>query len=349
MKKLIALFITFVILFAAGSVQANEYKGKAIRAKMASEEIEGDFMTVWARNFSEHMEKWSGGKIKINVYPYGTLGATGDINELAQMGVVQFVFSDHAWISSFVPQAQALALNYLFPPERVPEILDWMARNGKFLPLLEQAFRKRGLVPLSIMFEGWQWISSNKEIKSPGDIKGVKLRLMSSKMLVENYKAFGASPTPMTYGEVYSGLQMGLIDAQVNPLFAAYSMKFYEVQDYFVLLKSEPFIGIPTVNQQFFDRLPKNVQEEMRRFWIDAIIPAGRWIDERNAADMKKMKAAKPSLKFRVIDNKTMKKFKLQAKTVYPLYREIGGDGANEILDALLSDIEKAKKALGIN
>ena len=224
-----------------------------------------------------------------------------------------------------------------------------MARNGKFLPLLEQAFRERGLVPLSIMFEGWQWISSNKEIKSPGDIKGVKLRLMSSKMLVENYKAFGASPTPMTYGEVYSGLQMGLIDAQVNPLFAAYSMKFYEVQDYFVLLKSEPFIGIPTVNQQFFDRLPKNVQEEMRRFWIDAIIPAGRWIDERNAADMKKMKAAKPSLKFRVIDNKNMKKFTLQAKTVYPLYREIGGDGANEILDALLSDIEKAKKALGIN
>ncbi|MDD4357887.1 MAG: hypothetical protein PHN98_11630 [Smithellaceae bacterium] len=53
-------------------------------------------MTVWARNFSDHIRDWSGGKIRIDVYPCGTLGATGDINELAQMGVNQFVFSDHA-------------------------------------------------------------------------------------------------------------------------------------------------------------------------------------------------------------------------------------------------------------
>lgn len=349
MKKLISFFIAFVLFSAFATAQAAEYTGKAIKAKLASEEIEGDFMTVWARNFSDHMKQWSDNKIIINVYPYGTLGTTGDINELAQMGVVQFVFSDHAWISSYVPQAQALALNYIFPPEKVPEVLDWMARNGEFLPLLEKAFRKKGLVPLAIMYEGWQWISSKKKIRNPGDMKGIKLRLMSSKMLVENYKAYGASPTPMTYGEVYSGLQMGLIDAQVNPLFAANSMKFYEVQDYFVQLKSEPFIGIPTVNKRFFDRLPKNVQKEMRRFWIDSIIPAGRWIDKRNAEDMKKMKAAKPSLKFYVVDAKTAAQFASLAESVYPLYREIGGKGANKILDALLTDIKNAKKALNID
>ena len=91
--------------------------------------------------------------------------------------------------------------------------------------------------------------------------------MAASKLLVEGYKAYGAAPTPMSYGEVYSGLQMGLIDAQVNPLFAIYSMKFYEVQDYVTQLKSEPFIGIPTVNQAFFDGLPQEVQEEMRKFW----------------------------------------------------------------------------------
>jgi TRAP-type C4-dicarboxylate transport system substrate-binding protein len=294
------------------------------------------------------MKQWSDGKITVDVYPYGTIGATGDINELAQMGIVEFVFSDHAWISSFVPQAQALALNYLFPSDRVPEILDWMARNGDFLPLLEKAFRKKGLVPLAIMFEGWQWVSSKKEIHTLDDMKGLRLRLMSSKMLVENYRAFGASPTPMTYGEVYSGLQMGLIDAQVNPLFAAYSMKFYEVQDYFVQLNSEPFIGIPTVNRRFFDRLPKKVQQEIRRYWIDAIIPAGRWIDERNATDLEKMKEARPSLKFHKLDDEAVALFADRAKTVYPLYQEIGGDGASEILEALLKDIASAKTALDI-
>jgi tripartite ATP-independent transporter DctP family solute receptor len=348
MKKSILILTTIFALTLFGTAMAANYSGPAINAKLASEEIEGDFMTVWARNFSDHMKEWSGGKINIEVYPYGTLGATGDINELAQMGVVEFVFSDHAWISSFVPQAQALALNYIFPTEKVPEVLGWMAQNGKFLPLLEDAFRKNGLVPLSIMFEGWQWVTSKKPITSLADMKGLKLRLMSSKLLVEDYKAYGASPTPMSYGEVYSGLQMGLIDAQVNPLFAIYSMKFYEVQDYLTQLKSEPFIGIPTVNEDFFNGLPKEVQDEMRKFWIDAIVPAGNWITKRNAEDMEKMKAAKPSLKFEILDNATIAKFKARAETVYPEYTKIGGDGAQAILDALLKDIADAKKALNI-
>ena len=348
MKRIISLLTAVFIITLFGTAMAASYTGPAVKAKLASEEIEGDFMTVWARNFSDHMKKWSGGKIDIEVYPYGTLGNTGDINELAQMGVVQFVFSDHAWISSFVPQAQALALNYIFPTERVPEVLDHMARNGEFLPLLEKAFRQNDLVPLAIMFEGWQWITSDKEIKSLDDMQGLKLRLMSSKLLVEDYQAYGASPTPMSYGEVYSGLQMGLIDAQVNPLFAIYSMKFYEVQDYLTQLKSEPFIGIPTVNQAFFDSLTKEAQEEMRKFWIEAIIPAGNWITERNASDLEKMKAAKPSLKVNVLDDATIATFKAKAETVYPQYPKIGGAGAEAILDAMLKDIENAKKALNI-
>jgi TRAP-type C4-dicarboxylate transport system substrate-binding protein len=348
MKKVIGMVIILMLLVCVGLAAAGTYGGKAVKAKLASEEIEGDFMTVWARNFSEHMKKWSDGKIDITVYPYGTLGATGDINELAQMGVVQFVFSDYAWISSFVPQAQVLALNYLFPTEKVPEILDWMVRKGEFMPLLEKAFRKNDLVPLSIMFEGWQWMSSKKEIKSLDDVNGLKLRLMSSKLLVEDYKAYGAAPTPMSYGEVYSGLQMGLIDAQVNPLFAIYSMKFYEVQDYLTQLKSEPFLGIPTVNQDFFDGLTKEAQQEMRKFWIDAIIPAGKWITERNASDGEKMKKAKPELKFTVLDDATIATFKAKAETVYPQYTKIGGEGSQAILDALLKDIKNAKKELGV-
>lgn len=348
MKKILNIAIIIMLMMTVGTAAAEEYTGKAVKAKLASEEIEGDFMTVWARNFSDHMKKWSDGKIDITVYPYGTLGATGDINELAQMGVVQFVFSDYAWISSFVPQAQALALNYIFPTENVPEVLGWMAKNGEFLPLLEKAFRKKDLVPLSIMTEGWQWVSSKKEIKSLEDMKGLKLRLQSSKLLVEAYKAYGTSPTPTSFGEVYSGLQMGLIDAQTNPLFVIYSMKFYEVQNFVTQLKNQTFIAIPTVNQAFFDGLTKEAQEEMRKFWIDAIIPAGKWITERNASDRVKMKKAKPKLKFTVLDDATIAAFKAKAETVYPKYTKIGGEGSQEILDALLKDIENAKKAMSI-
>lgn len=349
MKKILSVAVIFMFLLCAGLAVAGNYKGKTIKARLASEEIEGDFMTVWAKNFSDHMKKWSDNKIDINVYPYGTLGAAGDINELAQMGVVEYVFSDYAWISSFIPQAQVLALNYIFPTKKVPEVLDWMVKNGKFMPLLEKAFRKNGLVPLSMMFEGWQWVTTKKEIASIGDVKGLKLRVMSSKLLVEDYKAYGAVPTPMDYGEVYSGLQMGLIDGQVNPLFAISSMKFYEVQNYCTQLNNEPFIGIPTVNKKFFDALPENVQQEMRKFWIDSIIPAGKWITEKNARDKEKMLKAKPDLKFNTLDDKAIAAFKAQAETVYPKYTKIGGDGADKMLDVFLKDINAAKKALNIN
>lgn len=348
MKKLVGLLAICIMLASVTLASAKGYTGGPVKAKLASEEIEGDFMTVWANNFADHMREWSDGKIDITVYPYGTLGATGDINELCQLGVVDFVFSDYAWISSFVPQAQVLTLNYLFPTEQVPQVLDWMVKNGEFMPLLEKAFNKNSLVPLSIMFEGWQWLSSKKEISSLEDMKGLKVRLMSSKLLVETYKSYGASPTPMSYGEVYSSLQMGLIDAQVNPLFAIYSMKFYEVQDYLTQLKSEPFVGIPTANQAFFNSLTKDAQEEMIKFWRDAIVPAGEWITARNAADRQKIQEAKPSIKVKELDAATVAQFKARAETVYPKFVELGGEGSQQILDAFRKDIDNAKKALNL-
>lgn len=346
MRKITSLLVALMLTLSVVNGFASEYTGKAIKAKLASEEIEGDFMTVWARNFASHMKEWSGGKIEIEVYPYGTLGENGDINELCQLGVVQFVFSDYAWVSSFVPQAQVLALNYLFPTENILGTLDWMVREGEFMPLLEKNFRKNGMVPLSVMFEGWQWIGSKAPILKMADLKGQKIRVMASKLLVEDYKAYGTSPTPMNYGEIYSGLQMGLIDAQVQPLFAHYSMKFYEVENYVTQIGNEPFLGIPTVNQEFFDSLPPEAQQEMRNFWVNAIIPAGNWIEKKNKEDKAKMQKANPKLKFETLEGKVLEEFKAAAKTVYSEFVNIGGEGSQEILDALLKDVDSAKDAV---
>jgi TRAP-type C4-dicarboxylate transport system substrate-binding protein len=334
-------------LLAGGQGETAE-AGKKVMPKFASEEIEGDFMTVWANNFADEMRDWSEGQFDITVYPYGSLGDTRDINELCQIGVVEYVFSDFGWISSFVPQAQVLALHYLWPQEKMPEVLAWVVKNGEIMPLLEKHFRTNGLVPLGIVYEGWQWVTSKKPKRSLADFDGFKVRVMGSKLLVEDYKAFGASPTPMSYGEVYSGLQMGLIEGQVNPLFAINSMKFYEVQDYLTQTWAEPFVGIPTVNKQFFDSLPVETQEKMREFWADAVIPAADWINEKNAADLKQMLADRPEIEVYRFTEQDIAPFKAEAIKVYQTYLEIGGEGAQEVLDTLLADIEKAKQDLGV-
>ena len=348
MKKFFCLTVAMMMLFWMGSATAGEYTGPAIKAKFASEEYEGDFMTVWGKKFADEMRKWSDGKIDITVYAYGELGDTRDINELCQYGVVDFVFSDYAWISSFVPQAQVLGLHYFWPREKFKEVLHWVIKNGEFMKVLEEKFRYNGLVPLSILPEGWQWITSNKPINSIDDMNRFKIRLMSSKMLVAAYSAYGTSPTPMSYGEVYSALQTGLVEGQANPLFAIYSAKFFEVQDYFTQIYAEPFTAIPTVNMKFFDSLPKNAQDKMKKFWADAVGPATEYIFARNQKDLQSMLKERPNIKVTVLSDDKLAAFKEKAKTVHPEFLKLGGKDAQKVLDTLTKDVANAKNALGI-
>jgi TRAP-type C4-dicarboxylate transport system substrate-binding protein len=305
-------------------------------------------MTVWAENFADYMREATDGGYDLEVYPYGAIGDTRDINELAQLGVVEYVFSDFAWISAFVPQAQVLALHYLWPREKTTEVLQWVVKNGDSMAMLEEHFRRNGLVPLGIVYEGWQWLTSKQPATTLDEMNGIKTRLMGSKLLIENYRAYGFSPTPMSYGEVYSALQTGLIDAQVNPLFAIYSMKFYEPTQYFTQMWAEPFLGIPTINMQHFDGLPEEWQQMMKDWWADAIIPAGEWIDERNASDREKIEEEKPSIEFYEFTDEQIADAREIARTIDDTYVEIGGEGAQEMLDTLLADIEAAKAELGV-
>lgn len=359
-KKVLALIVAISLLIltgctkqpAAAPVDSGTDSTSApiqkIEAKFASEELEGDFMTTWANNFADEMKKSSNGNIDIAVYPFGTLGESRDINELCQLGTVQFVYSDYAWISSFVPEAQVLALNYIWPKERIAEVLGWVMNKGEFMPVLEKYFRTKGLVPLAVTYEGWQTFTSNKPITSLDDLKGFKVRVMGSNLLVEDYKSYGATPTPLTYGEVYTALQTKLVDGQVNPLFAIRSAKFYEVQNYFTQAYNEPFLGIPTVNAQFFDSLPKETQDSMRKWWKDSAVTSGKWIDDKNKTDLEAMLKERPEIKVSELSDVEIDKMREKAKTVYPKFLEIGGSGAQDVLTALQKDIESAKKELNI-
>jgi len=277
------------------------------------------------------------------------LGGNRDINELAQLGVVEFVYSDYAWISAFVSQANALALHYVWPRENIAEVLEWVVRNGDYMPMLEEKFRENGLVPLGILYEGWQWVTSKKPISGPEDLKGLKTRIMGSKQLNMDYRAYGMDPTTLAYGEIYSALQTGLIDAQIQPMFANYSMGFYEVTDYFAQLWAEPFLGIPSVNMQFFDSLSDEQQQLMRDYWVDVSVESAQWIDEKNGNERARIEEERPNIKFVEFTDQQIAGLRQKAeKQVYPRFPETGGEDSAEMLEALLTDIENAKDALGM-
>lgn len=347
-RRWVGVVCFFLLAGLLASPEIAAAQQRPIQARLASEEIEGDPMTVWAEKFAEDMMEWSDGNFQVTVYPFGTLGENRDINELAQLGVIEFVFSDYAWSSAFVPEATVVGLHYMWPEERVGEVIDWVVRNGEFMGILEASFRREGLVPLSLIFQSWQWITANRPIRTIQDMEGLRVRLMASAMLVEQYRAFGASPTPMGYGEIYGGLQTGLIDGQVNPMYAIRSMNFYEVQDYFAQTYAEPFIGIPAANAAFFDSLPAETQRKIKEWWVDAIIPSAEWVMERVEADLEAVLARRPQIEVIHIDGADRQPFIERGRAAHTKFLEIGGPNAEAIYNALVNDIEQAKQALGI-
>jgi TRAP-type C4-dicarboxylate transport system substrate-binding protein len=156
-------------------------------------------------------------------------------------------------------------------------------------------------------------------------------------------------PTTLAYGEIYSALQTGLIDAQIQPMFANYSMGFYEVTDYFAQLWAEPFLGIPSVNMQFFESLSDEQQQLMRDYWVDVSVESAQWIDEKNGNERAKIEEERPNIKFVEFTDQQIAGLRKKAEEqVYPRFPETGGDDSAEMLEALLADIENAKDALGM-
>lgn len=344
----VCLVLAILLLVGTSAVQAQASVTPKYEWKLVSEEVDGDFMTDWAHRFADEMEKWSNGNIHIEVYPYGTLGGERDINELCQLGEVEFVMSDYGWISSFVPQAQVLALHYILPREKSVEVFNDVFINGKVRGLLEESFRAKNFEPLGYLHEGWQWVTSNKRFRTPGDCKGVKIRVMGSPMLQKGYGAYGFNAVTLDYGEIYSALQMNLIDAQVQPMFANYSMGFYEQVKYITNMEAELFVAIPLANKEFMDSLPKDIRNKIFEVWAGIMEPAGADSIKREEAFIKLVKEKRPGIEFYRFTDGEIGPFRELAVPVRKEYLKTGGDGAKEILDALLADIEKAKAKYGV-
>lgn len=347
MKNIKLTFIIGLMLVLLGSVLTAQAQ-EVYNWKMISAEVEGDPMTVFAHRFAEMVEERSDGRIKIEVYPYGTLGGERDIVELVQMGEIEVGSVDYGWVGGFVPQAQVLALQYLWPMEDTAAVVHEVCQNGQAVKLLEEGFRKRGFQLLGVWSSGWMRVTSSIPIHSTEDVKGLKHRVMANPILVSSYNTYGFNAQSLDYGEIYGALQTGLIDSQVQPMYAHLSMGFYEVQDYITNMWNELFMVVPVVSRDVFDSIPEDLQQILIDSCLDLIEPMTEWSFQNNKEIGDKIKEAKPSITLYEMTAEEMMPFKEMAwkEEGGPVdaYLKIGGEGAQEILDALLADIEAAQK-----
>lgn len=306
--------------------------------KFALEEIEGSVQDLWAQKFKEVVE--ANTDATITIYPYGTLGTSDQLTDLVASGALQMAFSSPGHLGSLIPEIQVFSLHYLLSEDDAVN-KEVLGNSSTIYETLAPKFEDKDLRLLTMFPTGEMVWTTNKEIRSPADFDNFKMRTMVSPMLVAAYEAVGASPTPLPYGEVYGGLQLGMIDGQVNPLYSIEEMKFYEVTDYMIFAGQQEFTTTVVTSPFWHDSL----SDEQKAVVDQAINEANDYIyaevNNINEARLEIIKEAKPEMNIITLSDEERAAFKEASMAAREVFRsEVEGGG--EILDALVAEFEAA-------
>ncbi len=211
-----------------------------------------------SEQFAKAVSDRSGGEIEIKLFPSDQLGNQRQLVEGAQLGTVDMVLTSDQQLSSFMDSFGALILPYLFRDvDHVAKAMD-----GEVGEYFSQEAEKKGIVILGYWENGFRHVSNSKlPINKVEDLKGLKMRTPNSEISLETFKALGALPTPMGFGEIYSALQLGTVDGQENPISHILTQKWYEVQKYFSLTYHQHSVEPLCISKIVFDSLSPEYQK----------------------------------------------------------------------------------------
>lgn len=254
MKKMSVIILAIFCLAAVfAPVASSASKQSFAVTNDSAEDTVTHLMTL---KFAELLKQKSGGAYTADVYPSGQLGGDRELLQSCQAGDIAFVLQTTAPQVNFVPKLSVFDLPNLFPTIQV-------ARNSidKFLPTVAKEYEKAGFKILGIGDQGFRVMSSNKKVEKLADFKGIKIRTMENKYHIAYWKALGANPTPLPWGEVYLSLQQGTIAAQENPLEVIVAGKLYEQQKYAILTNHVLHSITITMSKKIYDKLPAEDQK----------------------------------------------------------------------------------------
>lgn len=278
MKKKMCAFLAVLMMFtvltgcsssastsagSSSSAAAPADSGETIQVKIAHAGTEDSLMHQAWKVAAKYMEEH--GNFKCTIYPNGTLGSDVELAQAVQSGDIQMSACSTSNLTTFNKNLEVFSMPFAFADEKTAYAVLDGDFGQKMLDSMESAC---GLKALGY-FESctYRELSSNTPIHSPDDLKGVKIRVMQSNLHVAIWESLGAIPSAIPFGELYTALQQGTVDAQDNPLELVISQKLYEVQKYITLTNHIFQVGMATCNPAWFNALSAENQQVV----LDAI------------------------------------------------------------------------------
>lgn len=333
MKNIKGMAAMALAVLAAGSLAAGcsgsqDDPVQRYAWPLAHASTEDTVTQLYSEKFAELTGEYSDGKMKIEVYANGTIGGDRELLETCKDGDIPFVVQNTAPQVSFMPDVAVFDLPCVFDTiQEVRETVD----SEAFYTLMQQVYLDSGYHLLGYADQGFREMTTNKKIESIQDFKGQKIRTMENSFHMDFWKALGSAPTPMTFSEVYIGLQQGTIDAQENPLEVIVSSKLYEQQDYIVETNHLPHLISLIVSEEFFQGLTEEQQEIINRAAQEAKIWARGQSDDR--IEERTASVEESGTQILELSEETKADIRESAATVYEEIRE---NVSREIYDAYL-------------
>ncbi len=266
MKK--ASFIIIAILIAAVLMPAQVFAQKTIVLRLAETHPQDYPTTRGDYEFARLVKERSGGRIVIEVYPGSQLGQEKAVIEQVQFGAIDLTRVSISPVAAFVPRLNAFQMPYLYRDEAHM----WKVLKGDIGKELLASLEPFGFIGLGWFESGARnFYNSKRPIRTPADLKGLKIRVQESELMMGLVSAFGAVPTPMPFGEVYSALQTGVVDGAENNWPSYFSTSHYEVAKYITLDEHTRVPEIIIGSKISLGRLSPADQELIRQAAFDAI------------------------------------------------------------------------------
>ena len=240
-----------------------------------------------AEFFKKRSEELTKGKVKVEVYPNSQLYKDKEEMEALQLGAVQMLAPSLAKFGPLgVKEFEVFDLPFIFDNYKEVDKVTQGPIGKQMLDKLDA----KGIKGLAFWDNGFKSFSANKPIKTPADLKGLKLRIQSSKVLDEQIRALGGIPQVMAFSEVYQALQTGVVDGTENPISNLYTQKMHEVQKH-LSLTEHGYLGYAViVNKKFWDGLPADVRGQLETAMKEATAYANKIAKEQNDKDLELVK-----------------------------------------------------------
>ena len=284
-----------------------------------------------ADKFKELAEKYSNGKVKVEVYPNSTLYKDKEELEALQLGAVQMLAPSNSKFGPIgIKEFEVFDLPYILPDLKTLRKVTDGPLGARLLKLLDA----KGMTGLAYWDNGFKEMSANKKLIAPSDYKGLKFRIQSSKVIEAQFRELGAIPQVMAFSEVYQALQTGVVDGQENTWSNIYTQKMNEVQKY-VTTTSHGYIGyVVVVNKKFWDGMPADLREACAKAMKEAT-------DYGNSQSAKEnddaLEAIKKSGKTEIV-TLTPDQDEAMRKAMMPVYKDVASRVGQPLIDEFLKE-----------